>query len=388
MTASQPHGLRLRPADGDSALFAAQPFVDVGVEAPLRIGRSVDNDWVIGRKSVSRHQAVLWHVNGRWFLENRSDKCPIYVRQPDRALRTHDCDTLQPGDSFWIDDIEVRVDAAPDEAAGSDGLQVGDVQRNDVGSVQHVDVLQLLLQGSRAEPPPHGDGANGSAMDPNWWQDPAGQSPAERLDAGDEAITLLRALCCGAEIDPRDLKLTPEVMTGVGQLLRETVVGVQRLLQARQAVRNELRLERTRLHAIANNPFKCSPEEAQVMRQLLRPADTSSLSPGIATARVFDDLLDHQVALVEGLRIAFDQLLRTLSPDRFEAAASQASLLERLIRPQSTRAWRAYRALHARWLEDPDDGYRQLIGNALAQGYEAQCDRLKRIRTPARQEVR
>jgi predicted component of type VI protein secretion system len=382
-------GMRLTLADPDPMRCPAFTSVVVGDE-PLRIGRAADNDWIFPQDTVSRYQAVVRRVFGFYFIENRSARCPVAVGAPDRYVRQGDCEVVPPGQSIWIDAREIRADLAPKDELSSDVTQPEDGSKDSASSVYTENVLSLLIKvldedTNQSEMPTNGPDA-GAALSEGWWQNDAPEAATDS-SAGEQVQTarqLLIALCEGAGIDPARAALTPTRARHLGTTLRAMTTGVVQLLQARRAVRNELRLEHTRIHARANNPFKMSNDELEVLNDMFAGPRAGNMEVTEALEEAFAELLDHQVATVDALRSAFAHLLHQLGPEAVEKAIPAPSRWWQHFRSPDATLGEVYRALHQRWMQDPEWAYDRLFGAVLARRYEEQVLALKAMRARGR----
>jgi type VI secretion system protein ImpI len=86
----------------------------VGPEG-ARIGRGPTNDWVINDIYISGHQATIRCLNGLFFIEGKG-RNPIAINDRSRPLKNDDPQLLNTGDHVFLDEYEVSVRVAPDEA--------------------------------------------------------------------------------------------------------------------------------------------------------------------------------------------------------------------------------------------------------------------------------
>lgn len=87
----------------------------------FKIGREPDNHWVLPQENVSRHQAVIRRVNGRYLLEY-TGKSPLAINDAKRRLKHHKVVPLSLGDRLFFDDIEVRVAQTDANISGGEAV--------------------------------------------------------------------------------------------------------------------------------------------------------------------------------------------------------------------------------------------------------------------------
>ncbi|HVS76950.1 MAG TPA: type VI secretion system-associated FHA domain protein TagH [Steroidobacteraceae bacterium] len=189
----------------------------------------------------------------------------------------------------------------------------------------------------------------------------------------------LAELLRGAGLADRDL--SPETLRELGQVLRIVVQGVMEVLQARAEIKSQFRLPLTRVQAKENNPLKLSPNVESALHTLLVQRNPGYLPTVQAFEDAFADIRSHQMAMLEGLRVAFESMLKSFDPkgleEEFEKSAGRGGLLGFGGR---AKHWDLYVERFARLGTDPDDIFRRLFGDVFAEAYERQLERLKSLR--------
>ena len=189
----------------------------------------------------------------------------------------------------------------------------------------------------------------------------------------------LAAVLAGAGLG--DVEVTPELARDFGRILRVVVSGVMDVLRARQHVKDEFKMEQTRLGSLANNPLKFSVDADDALYNLLVRRSAAYLAPVEAFEDAFDGLRDHQMAVLEGMQAAFQSMLADFHPDRleeeFDRQLKTTALLRRL---NKFRYWSLYRDRLQAMTEDPERSFRTLFGERFAQAFDEQLERLKKQR--------
>jgi type VI secretion system FHA domain protein len=186
----------------------------------------------------------------------------------------------------------------------------------------------------------------------------------------------LAEMLAGAGMD--GAVVTPELMRSFGQILRVVVSGVMELLAARQQIRDEFRLRVTHFRPVGNNPLKLSVNVDDALHNLLVKRNPAFLPPVEAFEDAFGDLQNHQMAMLAGMRVAFESMLAEFDPDRlqeeFDRQLNKGSLLSV---PAKLRYWDLYRDRCRDMVKDPETSFRELFGEEFAKAYEDQLKRLK-----------
>ena len=184
--------------------------------------------------------------------------------------------------------------------------------------------------------------------------------------------SLVRVLA-GAGIDSS--VVTPELERNFGQILRVVVAGVIDVLQARQRLKDEFRMRVTTFKAAQNNPLKFSANVDDALYNLLVKRNAAFLGPVESFEDAFDDIRNHQMAMLAGVRVAFESVLAQFHPDRMQEEfdrQARGSLV-----PGKLRYWEQYRERFNDMVSDADASFRELFGEEFAKAYEEQLERLK-----------
>jgi type VI secretion system protein ImpI len=181
------------------------------------------------------------------------------------------------------------------------------------------------------------------------------------------------ALLSGAGLDPSSV--TPELARNFGQILRVVVAGVMDVMRSRQQIKDEFRLPMTRVRPAENNPLKFSANVDDALHNLLVKRNPAYLMPVDAFEDAFADLRNHQVAMLAGMRAAFESMLAEFDPDRLQQEFDRQ--LNKGLVPARLRYWDLYRERRHEIVKDPEASFRRLFGEEFARAYEDQLRQLK-----------
>jgi type VI secretion system protein ImpI len=404
------------------------------------IGRSEDCDWVLGASGVSRVHAMVRYLNGIYFIEDRSTNgmllngAPLVKGEPSALT---DGDRLLI-DTF---EVEVHLrDAgaaapAPDLLAPAAPAAMGtDIDPLDFGLSPPAAPLPVRPSPATipadAELIPDAVGAGGAgALDPlsflgpgdpdsdllsgattgnssSSWNHTAGtqdhfhppmtneQRQANQLPenwdltmgdfsppAAAPVVAPPRAVPAPMPTTPANRAETtgPQPLPGnVDEIFRVVVDGVMDVLRARAEIKNTFRLPVTIIQRSENNPLKFAPNPEEALQKIMTPSGGAFMSGTAAFEDAFDDIRCHQMAMLAGVRAAFESLLVHFNPDRFEQEADGGS--KRSAFAGKGKYWERYREHFEGLNKDPDDCFRRLFGDEFARAYEEQLSRLKSAR--------
>ena len=89
-------------------------------------------------------------------------------------------------------------------------------------------------------------------------------------------------------------------------------------MRSRQQIKDEFRMRMTRFRPAENNPLKFSADVDDALHNLLVKRNPAYLGPVEAFEEAFADLRNHQIAMLAGMRVAFESMLAEFDPDRLQ----------------------------------------------------------------------
>jgi len=306
------------------------------------IGRAADNDWVLpdDKRFISSRHALIDYQAGAYYLVDTS-RNGVYVNGADTAVGRGHPQRLFNGDRLRLGEYEVTVelDAASEQPA-DDGMRDSVVRAQLVPVDESVE-LKLVDESKlrafdynaleRHLKPADAD-ASSAARKPVAVPAPAKPAPAAAPPQANSAQAL-ETFCKAAGLKPSDLRGSnpDEVLQTAGRLTRELLTGLAELLQNRARMKDALRLSQTIIRANRNNPLKFSANVQDALRYLLGEPGESYLPPDQAVRSAFDDVRNHQNALLKAMIHAVRDFAERLDPDelrsRFDRGLKRSPLL-------------------------------------------------------------
>jgi type VI secretion system FHA domain protein len=201
-----------------------------------------------------------------------------------------------------------------------------------------------------------------------------GRESVPDLASGDPACAAdFAAVLAGAGLDPGNV--TPEVAHDFGQILRVVVSGVMDVMRSRQEIKDEFRMRTTRFRSTENNPLKFSANVDDALHNLLVKRNRAYLPAVEAFEDAFADLRHHQIAMLAGMRVAFESMLAEFDPDRLQQEFDRH--LNKGLVPAKLRYWDLFREKCQEIAKDREASFRRLFGDEFARAYEEQLKQLK-----------
>jgi type VI secretion system protein ImpI len=203
---------------------------------------------------------------------------------------------------------------------------------------------------------------------------PVAAAPPSAAIPGDLAGQIL----AGTGIDPARHALRPEVLQQFGSVLRTVVDGTMEVLRARSEIKDAFRLPETRIARSHNNPLKFSVDGADALFNLLVKRNDAYLDTEAAFEDAFDDIRFHQLAMLKGMQAGFEKMLEHFDPAELQKKAEKSGGLSFAgLGGRKGRLWDEHAAAYQALIQDRDDAFRRLFGDAFGRAYEEELRRLK-----------
>ncbi len=200
-------------------------------------------------------------------------------------------------------------------------------------------------------------------------------APAGDTGAGQQAIV---ALLMAAGLDQSNAQAagTPTNLSALGQILGITTQGLIDILAARSAVKSQFRVPMTTMRPVENNALKSSVNAAEALMNLFVNQNPAYLNAVDSFVEGFEDIKAHQMAMMAGMRAAFDSMLQRFDPEELEQRFKKRKSKSMLRLPGGAQIWDMYKDLFDEMTQDADANFQRLFGEEFARAYEEQMQRL------------
>ncbi len=366
------------------------------------IGRSLESDWILPDpdKYVSSKHAVIDYRGGSYYLIDLSTN-GVYVNDERKPVGKGNTRRLFDGDRLHMGDFEMRCAIERGESIvtplDDDLAETGtDWSRQRVPEVTLRSNIQLLdeeeLTGNdefhsilfgESKPAPKKPAKKPPPKPAAAKRRP---KPARRPPAQDD---LLDKFLEGAGLSRDELQPSVDaaaVMQNAGEVLREFVDGIGKLLISRANLKTAFRLDQTTVLPRHNNPLKLAEDPVNSLRQLLVGQAGEYLGPQEAVREVCLDLLHHQDAFLDAMAAAFVEFADRFDPDELAAAfggKGSKPLFGFLARQ---RYWQMYCDLYPVMTEKGSGRFPSMFAEEFVKSYElliAEYQRFGRSGKPA-----
>lgn len=196
---------------------------------------------------------------------------------------------------------------------------------------------------------------------PSDWLDKDGTARLPRAPHRD--ISLVEAFCEGADLDPSALSAgdPEELMRRIGEIYRQSLLGIATLLTARAETKQSYDVNRTTISASGNNPFKWAATRRLALELLFDRTD-GFLSGSSAVRESFEDLAAHLSGVADGAQAAVAAAIDATNPLAIEQEAVHRGFS---FKGRAAICWEIVRERHA---------HREVLEKAINHAFgEAYC---------------
>lgn len=203
------------------------------------------------------------------------------------------------------------------------------------------------------------------------------RGPVRAVSQGDPLIAAM-----GLDPAQFDQARRDELHTLVGSLMRDVVEGLMQAMRARASIKNEFRMNVTTIQPVENNPLKFSADVNEAMENIFVRQSNAYKAPADAVKEGFKEIAGHQMAMIAGMREAFEEMLKGFGPSRLEQNFRRHQKPGAIPVLQNARYWRQYQAHYQELTDNLERSFQQIFGDVFVQAYEDQLRRLAASRKP------
>ena len=234
-------------------------------------------------------------------------------------------------------------------------------------------------------PVPVASKAAAPSMSPTSLEQPATPTPATpshtQHESNAETVAALQQLLLGAGASAElAAKVSPAMLPIFGQVMRETLQGLMEVLQARAAVKSEFRMVQTTIKPVENNPLKFSPGVDEALYHLLANEGRGYLALRESVVESFQDIKDHQLAVMAGMQSAFAKLVQGFDPQKLAEQFQGQLKSGPFAGNKKGQYWEHYEQYFASIEDDMEEHFHRLFGDEFVKAYEDQVYHLAQAR--------
>jgi len=174
----------------------------------------------------------------------------------------------------------------------------------------------------------------------------------------------------------KDVELT-DAMNRIGIVCRNLITGVREILMTRTSIKNEFKMEQTRIGAGGNNPLKFSVSADEAIKSLVLPASKGYLGSDKASEEAVRDIKAHEIAMITGMEAALKGVLERLSPKQLELEMEKSGNTGGLLKGKKARYWEIYEKMYSEISDQAENEFHNFFSKEFSKAYEEQLERLK-----------
>ena len=176
----------------------------------------------------------------------------------------------------------------------------------------------------------------------------------------------------------------------VGELTRETLIGLMQIMRARANIKKELRMGNiTTIQPVENNPLKFSPSIDDALEYMFVKQRSAYKKPVAAVREVHDGIEDDQLAFLAGMRSAFNTMLECFNPTslerQFERQTSATATAKLIPSLGKGKYWNAYTEHYKNLTDNMDNTFQELFATEFVRAYEDQLRKSAHARQQRRE---
>ncbi|WP_426984933.1 type VI secretion system-associated FHA domain protein TagH [Marinimicrobium sp. ARAG 43.8] len=184
----------------------------------------------------------------------------------------------------------------------------------------------------------------------------------------------------GVDADSLDAETRQGLEPLLGAMLREVVDGLMKVLRSRASIKNEFRMNVTTMQPVENNPLKFSADVDEALENILLRRSQAYKEPLAAVREGFQEVAEHQLAMIAGMRSAFEHMLRDFDPKRLQSLFEQQRKPSTIGPIQRARLWQQYCDYYQGLTDNMERSFQQVFGDEFVQAYQDQLRRLSALR--------
>lgn len=153
-----------------------------------------------------------------------------------------------------------------------------------------------------------------------------------------------------------------------GDVLRASVAGIMQALLARGAIKNELRITSTLVKPAENNPLKFSISVEDAMDKLFNRRARGFMPPVEAVEDAFEDIAEHQLALLAASRAVSQRIMQQFAPTVIEEKLKKRGVSH--LKGLKAQLWDEYCAQMNEWISEDSVAHKNAFNQEYAKAYE------------------
>lgn len=171
-----------------------------------------------------------------------------------------------------------------------------------------------------------------------------------------------------------------EISEMTGELMREIVDGMMQILRSRTSIKNEFRMNVTTIQPVENNPLKFSVGVDEALENMFIKKSNAYKKPIDAFREGFQEIGEHQVAMIAGIRHGFERMMERFNPEILEKNFNKQGKGGVIPGMQKAKYWSNYGEYYKGFVDNMESSFQHLFGSDFVHAYENQLRKLSALR--------
>lgn len=167
-----------------------------------------------------------------------------------------------------------------------------------------------------------------------------------------------------------------EISEMSGELMREIVDGMMQVLRSRTSIKNEFRMNVTTIEPFKNNPLKFSVGVDEALENMFIKNTKAYKKPIEAFREGFQEIGEHQLAMIAGIRLGFERMMERFDPEILENNFNKQGKGSAIPGMQKAKYWTAYSDYYSGFSDNMESSFQHLFGSDFVHAYEDQLRKL------------
>jgi type VI secretion system protein len=167
-----------------------------------------------------------------------------------------------------------------------------------------------------------------------------------------------------------------EISQTTGELLRDMVAGMMKILSSRSSIKNEFRMSVTTIQPVENNPLKFSATVDDALENMFLKKGNAYKGPKQSVEEGFIGIAEHQIAVLSGMRSAFKGVMERFDPAMLEKRFDKQNKGGLIPGSKNAKNWELFGEYYTDLAGDIDNSFQYLFGDDFVRAYEDQLQRL------------
>lgn len=162
--------------------------------------------------------------------------------------------------------------------------------------------------------------------------------------------------------------------------MREIVDGMMQILRSRTSIKNEFRMNVTTIQPVENNPLKFSVGVDDALENMFIKKSNAYKKPVEAFREGFQEIGEHQVAMIAGIRHGFERMMERFNPEILEKNFNKQGKGGVIPGMQKAKYWNNYNEYYKGFVDNMESSFQHLFGSDFVHAYENQLRKLAAVR--------